>query len=82
MSTIIECINGHKEWWLNGLCHRENDLPAIEYPDGTKKWFLNGKLHREKGPAIEYHEGKKYWYWYGKEIEVKSQEEFEINYPI
>ena len=30
--------NGTKEWYLNGLCHRE-DGPAIEYANGDKAWY-------------------------------------------
>jgi len=52
--------NGHKEWCLNGIRHRE-DGPAIEYSDGTKEWYLNGEFHREDGPAIEYPDGQKEW---------------------
>ena len=53
---------GNKYWYLNGLCHRENDLPAVEGFNGTKEWFINGKLHRENDkPAIEYFNGDKYW---------------------
>ena len=26
----IEWNNGHKEWWINGRLHRDNDLPIIE----------------------------------------------------
>ena len=33
--------NGDKEWYLNGLLHRE-DGPAIEDADGFKYWCLNG----------------------------------------
>jgi hypothetical protein len=59
------CTNGHKFWYLNGQCHRE-DGPAIEYSNGSKAWWLNGELHREDGPAIEFSDGGKYWYLNGK----------------
>ena len=45
--------------------------------DGTKRWYLDGKRHRTDGPAIEYPNGDKYWYLNGKQIDCKSQEEFE-----
>ena len=61
----IECVNGTKEWYINGKLHRE-DGPAIEYANGTKKWYINGKLHREDGPAVECANGDKYWYLNGK----------------
>jgi hypothetical protein len=49
--------------WYNeaGQCHREDDLPAVEYADGTKVWYKNGKQHREDGPAIEFADGSKVW---------------------
>jgi hypothetical protein len=41
--------NGDKEWYIDGLLHRE-DGPAIEKSDGTKMWYKLGKIHRdEKG---------------------------------
>ncbi len=47
----------------NGLSHRDNDLPAIEYDNGIKCWYQNGKLHRENDlPAIEGYDGTKCWY--------------------
>jgi hypothetical protein len=43
-----------KHWYKNGLIHRENDKPAIEWSNGRKEWWINGKLHRENDkPAIE-----------------------------
>ena len=56
-------IDGTKFWYFNGLRHRENDLPAVEYIDGTKLWYLNGRCHRENDlPAIEKTNGDKLWY--------------------
>jgi hypothetical protein len=57
--------DGSKEWFLNGLIHRE-DGPALECASGTKFWYLNGKYNREDGPAIERVNGDKYWYLNGK----------------
>jgi len=34
-------------WYQNGKLHREDNLPAIIYPDGTQYWYQNGKCHRE-----------------------------------
>ena len=54
--------NGTKAWYLNGKCHREDGLPAVEWADGSKAWYLNGKYHREDGlPAIERANGHKTW---------------------
>ncbi len=63
----VECADGHKLWFLNGLLHRE-DGPAIEWANGTKDWYLNGERHREDGPAMEYADGSKYWFLNGKEV--------------
>jgi hypothetical protein len=61
----IECLDGTKKWYLNGLLHRE-DGPAVEWSNGYKSWYLNGLLHREDGPAIEYTNGYKVWYLNGQ----------------
>jgi hypothetical protein len=57
--------NGDKEWYLNGVHHRE-DGPAIERANGDKAWYLNGVRHREDGPAIEMTNGMKLWYLNGE----------------
>ena len=36
---------------LNGLIHRENNLPAIEYSNGSKEWYLYGKLYKKTNPT-------------------------------
>lgn len=56
----IEYINGHKEWYQNGLRHRL-DGPAIEYINGGKEWYQNGHHHRLDGPAIITFDGSLYW---------------------
>ena len=68
----IECVNGSKEWCINGKLHRENG-PAVEWADGTKEWWKNGKRHREDGPAIEWADGTKSW-WINDE--QYTEEEF------
>ena len=62
---IVEWENGKKEWYKEGLLHRE-DGPAIEWESGTKEWYKEGLLHRVDGPACEYSNGTKYWYKEGK----------------
>ena len=42
----VDCTNGHKEWWQNGLLHR-TDGPAAEWADGRKCWYINGKVLSE-----------------------------------
>ena len=67
--------SGNKEWYLNGLAHRE-DGPAVEFINGDKAWYLNGFLHREDGPAREFVNGDKIWYLHGKKIDCKDNQEF------
>jgi hypothetical protein len=49
---LVISENGTKEWYLNGVLHRE-DGPAVEWVSGYKAWYKNGKLPRTDGPAIE-----------------------------
>ena len=63
--TLTESADGRREWWLNGVRHRE-DGPAIEWPDGRRDWWLHGKRHREDGPAIELPDGRREWWLHGK----------------
>jgi hypothetical protein len=54
-------------WYKNGVEHRDNDLPAVEYKNGDKEWRMYGKLHRENGkPAVEWVDGRKEWWVNGK----------------
>jgi hypothetical protein len=49
----------------NGICHRNNGLPAFEDFNGAKYWYVNGEFYRLGGlPAIEYADGSKSWYIY------------------
>lgn len=63
--TVRVDEDGGKEWYLNGLLHRE-DGPAVEYATGTKFWYLNGQRHREDGPACEWADGTKSWWVNGQ----------------
>jgi hypothetical protein len=71
-------INKFGKYWFNenSAFHRE-DGPAVEYIDGDQEWYINGKLHREDGPAVVWANGYKVWYYNGKNIDCKTQEEFE-----
>ena len=58
--TINKDLNGCveslsvKKWYKDGVLHRDNDLPAIEFANGNKEWYQNGNLHRDNDlPAIE-----------------------------
>ena len=45
-----------------GQLHRDNGLPAVEFPNGDREWWVNGKLHRDNGlPAIEFPNGDIEW---------------------
>ena len=57
----VEDVDGHKEWWVNGVLHRL-DGPALEYVNGHKEWWVNGNRHRLNGPAVEYTSGYQLWY--------------------
>jgi len=53
----IERADGHKEWYQNGICSRE-DGPAIERASGKKEWYINGCFRRSlnKDYLIKYME--------------------------
>ena len=46
--------------------HRDNDLPAIIWPDGTEIWYRNNLCHRDNGPAVIWSDGTQVWYRNGK----------------
>jgi hypothetical protein len=57
----------HREWYIKGKLHRENDQPAIIHRNGDSSWYYDGVLHREKDkPAIVDINGSKEWYYEGK----------------
>ena len=43
----MERINGDKEWWKDGQCHRLNG-PAVEKSNGEKCWYIEGKKYTEE----------------------------------
>lgn len=46
---------GFRAYFINGVLHREKDLPAIKSETLVfKLWVKNGKIHREKKEALEY----------------------------
>ena len=73
---IIEAITkrevdkeGTVWYYLDEKLHRENDKPAVEYPDGTKVWYYKGQLYRENDkPAVERADGTKAWWVNGIRI--------------
>jgi hypothetical protein len=70
---FIECIRAvspwrHTVWWhLNGLYHRDGDLPTVEYADGSQHWFKLGRCHRDGDfPAVIWSDGGKEWWKHGQ----------------
>jgi len=53
--------NGSKEWWVNGVRHRDI-YPAVMFDDGGLEWWVNGVRHRDDGPAVMYANGHKEWW--------------------
>ena len=59
-----------KEWYINGVRHRDNDLPAIEFANEYKAWYVNGLSHRDNGmPAVIDMFGELHWYENGIRID-------------
>lgn len=57
---------GDQRWYLDGVLHRDDDLPASVHANGNKWWYRHGKLHRDGDlPAVEYANGNKIWYHNG-----------------
>jgi hypothetical protein len=51
----------------DGRLHRDNDLPAIVFPDGGRWWYQHGKLHRDGDlPAAVDDDGPQVWYQHGR----------------
>ena len=44
----VECSNGTKHWYQNGVRHREGG-PAVEWHNGNKEWWINGVEYTEQG---------------------------------
>ena len=63
----VECPDGRREWYQNGLRHRLAG-PAVEYSDGTCEWYQNGDLHRLDGPAIVWADGIHTWFINGEHL--------------
>jgi hypothetical protein len=57
---MIVDSDGSKNWYLNGVLHRE-DGPALDWNNGYKSWYFHGKRHRIGGPA-EISDGSRYYH--------------------
>ena len=83
MSDEPTKIRADGAWtWLNseGHFHRDNDLPAVIYPNGHCQWWQNGELHRRNDlPAKIFPNGKCQWWVDSNLIKEKqcTQEEIE-----
>ena len=64
---------GMKEWRNSeGQLHRDNDKPAVIYPNGHYYWYQNGKQHRDNDlPAIIWSDSYCQW-WIDGEL-IKGQ---------
>ena len=59
--------DGATEWLMDGVRHRDNDLPALVWQDGGQLWYQNGQLNREGDlPAMIHGDGSKFWYKHGQ----------------
>jgi hypothetical protein len=61
-----------ERWTVNGVLHRDNDLPAgIVYTASgavrSRAWYQRGELHRDNGPAV-ITGSSMYWWKRGKMI--------------
>jgi hypothetical protein len=61
---IVEYAPKSRQYYKNGMRHRDNGLPAVEYADGSCLWYVDGKRHRNDvdGPAADYKNGPKYYF--------------------
>jgi hypothetical protein len=52
----------HRQWYLDGVRHRECDLPAVVIGDRWSSWWRNGVLHRDGGrPAVINSRSYEWW---------------------
>ena len=47
---------------MNGVLHRDGDLPAVISARGDLEYWKNGRRHRDNGPAIIRKDGVCSWY--------------------
>ena len=51
-----------EEWYRNGVLHRDDDLPAVDYKNGVQIWYQNGKKHRNGDKPAKIGLGDQEWY--------------------
>ena len=70
--TVVE--HGIRKWKKDGVLHRDDDLPAVIYPDGTELYYINGQKHREGDkPAVIFPDGTESYYKHGIEYTPESK---------
>lgn len=54
LREVVHQVGGHKTIWrMNGVAHRDDDLPAVEVDNGDRAWFVHGEVHRDGDrPAV------------------------------
>ena len=72
MVDTVRIFDDRQEWYRDGLCHRDNDEPAIVFNDGKRAWLYHGKRHRCHGPAIDFRNDA-WWFLYGKHHRIGSR---------
>ena len=71
--SLILDKSGNKFWYKDGLLHRNDDLPAIEWANGDRYHYENGLLHRYGNlPAIVSAVGYKVWYVNGQFVQISK----------
>jgi hypothetical protein len=69
-SPAIINADGHKEWYLYGELHSQDDRPAIKRTSGDKEWYCHGRRHRSGNkPAMVFADGTKAYYYDGKKFD-------------
>jgi len=64
-----------RHWIKNGIIHRRDDFPAVEYKNGCKKWYKLGKMHRDNDlPAWIDPDGRGYFYEFGARYYIEKHE--------
>lgn len=80
--AVIKDNGRRKEWWVNGILHREN-APAIivKSSDGSflQEWWVNGKKHRTDGPAVIKYQIKRVDYNNKNKVKKIKVEEWWVN---
>lgn len=58
--------NGNTFWFVNGILHRDGDLPAVRVLGQRDEWYQIGLLHRRNDkPAIIHLSGTREWFYRG-----------------